>query len=54
MIDDVLPQLSNANVFTEVDLQSGYWHCTLDEDSSIMTTFVTAFGRYKIMAETSL
>ena len=47
VIDDVLPQLSNANVFTKVDLQSGYWHCTLDEDSSNVTTFVTAFGRYK-------
>ena len=47
VIDDVLPQLSNANVFTKVDLQSGYWHCALDEYSSNMTTFVTPFGRYK-------
>ena len=47
VIDDVLPELGNAKVFTKVDLQSGYWHCTLDEDSSNMTTFVTPFGRYK-------
>ena len=47
VIGDVLPELGNANVFTEVDLQSGYWHCTLYEDSSNMTTFVTPFGRYK-------
>ena len=31
-------------MFTKVDLQSGYWHCTLDEDSSNMTTCVTPFG----------
>ena len=43
----VLPELGNAKVFTKVDLQSGYWHCTLDEESSNMTTFVTLFGRYK-------
>ena len=47
VIDDVLPELGNAKVFTKVDLQSGYWHCTLDEESSNMTTFVTPFGRYK-------
>ena len=47
VIDDVLPELCNAKVFTKVDQQSGYWHCTLDEDSSNITTFVTPFGRYK-------
>ena len=46
VIEDVLPELGNAKVFTKVDLQSGYWSCTLDEDSSNMT-FVTPFGRYK-------
>ena len=49
MIDEVLPELDNAKVFTKVDLQSCYWHYTLDEDSSNMTTFVTPFGRYKWM-----
>ena len=43
VIDDVLPGLGNAKVFTKVDLQSSYWHCTLDEESSNMTTFVTPF-----------
>lgn len=47
VIDDVLPDLANAKVFTKVDLQSGYWHCILDEESSNLTTFVTPFGRYK-------
>ena len=49
VIDEVLPELDNAKVFTKVDLQSCYWHYTLDEDSSNMTTFVTPFGRYKWM-----
>ena len=47
VIDDVLPELGNAKVFTKIDLQSGYWHCTHDEDSSNMTICVTPFGRYK-------
>ena len=47
VIDDVLPELGKANVFTKVDLQSGYWHGTLDEDSSNIITSVTPFGIHK-------
>ena len=41
-IDDVLPELSNAKVFT-----NGYWQVELDEESSLLTTFNTPFGRFK-------
>ena len=47
VIEDILPELSKARVFTKLDLKCGYWHCTLDEDSSKLTTFQTPFGRYK-------
>ena len=47
VLDDLLPELSRAKVFSTVDLTSGYWHCVLDEDSSLLTTFSTPFGRYK-------
>jgi hypothetical protein len=30
-----------------VDLTAGYWHCVLDEESSLLTTFATPFGRYR-------
>ena len=37
--EDVLPELLKARVFSTIDLQSGYHHVTLDEDSSLLTTF---------------
>ena len=47
IIDDVLPELANAKVFSEFDLRNGYWHCKLDEESSLLTTFQTPHGRYR-------
>lgn len=46
-IDDVLPELHSARVFSTFDLRSGYWHVTLDDESSKLTTFQTPYGRYK-------
>ncbi|CAB4034384.1 Retrovirus-related Pol poly from transposon [Paramuricea clavata] len=46
-IDDVLPELSNAKVFTKVDCSNVYWQVELDEESSLLTTFNTPFGRFK-------
>ena len=31
VLDDILPDLAKAKVFSKVDLSHGYWHCTLDE-----------------------
>ena len=47
VLDDILPDLSKAKVFSKVDLSHGYWHCTLEEESSLLTTFSTPFGRYR-------
>ena len=41
ILDDILPELAQAKVFSTVDLRSGYWHCALDEESSLLTTFAT-------------
>ena len=46
-IEEALPKLSKAKYFKKLDLASGYWHVVLDEDSSYLTTFQTAFGRYR-------
>ena len=43
-IEEVLPDLANAKVFTSTN---GYWQVPLEHDSSILTTFNNAFGRYK-------
>ena len=47
IIEEVLPELAQAKVFSKLDLASGYWHIELDEESSLLTTFNTPFGRYK-------
>lgn len=46
-LDDVLPVLSNARLFTKVALASAFWHVQLDEESSYLTTFGTPFGRFR-------
>ena len=45
ILDEILPALSQAKVFTTVDLCSGFWHCFLDDESSMLTTFNTSYGR---------
>ena len=45
VIDYILPKLANAKIFSKVDLTCAYWHCQLDSESSMMTTFQTPFGR---------
>ncbi|KAK3752981.1 hypothetical protein QZH41_016289 [Actinostola sp. cb2023] len=47
ILDEILPELAQAKVFSTVDLRSGFWHCVLDEESSILTTFATPYGRYR-------
>ena len=46
-LDDVLPSLHNAKVFSKLDVKEAFWHIRLDEDSSRMTTMITPFGRYR-------
>ena len=46
-IDDVLPQLTGAKVFSTVDARDEFWHVSLDDESSRLTTFETPFGRYR-------
>ena len=47
VLDEILPDIAQAKVFSTVDLRSGFWHCVLDEESSRLTTFATPFGRYR-------
>ena len=46
-LDEILPELFKARVFSKVDLSSAFWHLSLDEESSLLTAFITPFGRYK-------
>lgn len=46
-IEDILPDLSNARIFSVVDAKDGFWHIQLDQASSFLTTFGTPWGRYR-------
>lgn len=46
VIDDVLPELANAKIFSKLDAKNGYWHVVLDEESSRLTKFDAPFWRY--------
>lgn len=47
VLDDVLPKLREAKVFSKLDVREAYWHVRLDEESSKLTTMITPFGRYQ-------
>ena len=45
-VDDILAQLTGAKVFSKLDANSGFWQIPLAEESQLLTTFITPFGRY--------
>ena len=46
-IDEILPDMTRAKVFTKCDVRSGFWHVQLDKESADLTTFGTPFGRFR-------
>ena len=46
-IEDVTARMPNVKVFSKFDATSGYWQLKLTDESSLLTTFNTPFGRYK-------
>lgn len=46
-LDEILPELGQAQVFSTVDARKGFWHVELEERSSKLTSFWTPFGRYR-------
>ena len=47
IIEEILPELSKAKVFSKVDLKEGFLQVELDEESSQLTVFHTPWGRYR-------
>lgn len=45
-VDETLAQLAGARVFSKLDANSGFWQIPLAEESRLLTTFVTPYGRY--------
>ena len=46
VIEDILPELSDAKVFSRADLKDGFLQVRLSEPSQLLTTFQTPWGRY--------
>ena len=46
-LEDMVPKLSKARIFSVVDAKDGFLQVELDEESSFLTTFWTPFGRYR-------
>ena len=49
-IDEMYANLCGTNIFTTLDLPSGYYHIALDNESKAKTAFVTPFGKYEFNA----
>ena len=45
-VDESLAKLGKSTIFTKLDANSGFWQLPLDDESKLLTTFVTPFGRF--------
>ncbi|GFS05684.1 retrovirus-related Pol polyprotein from transposon 297-like Protein [Elysia marginata] len=48
-VEEILPKLAGAKMFSIVDAKCGYWNMELDAESSYLTTFNSPFGRYRFL-----
>ena len=48
-VEEVLPKLAKAKVFTVLDAKDGVHQVKLDKESSLLTTFWTPFGWYRYL-----
>ena len=48
-IDEVAHQFTHSCFFTKLDTHHGYWSVILHQDSSLLTTFNSPFGRYHFL-----
>ena len=48
-VEHTLGQLAGAKIFSKLDANSGFWQLKLSEESSLLTTFITTFGRFRYL-----
>lgn len=46
-VEEMIPDLAGAKVFSVFDAKDGFWQIKLSERSSYLTTFNTPYGRYR-------
>ena len=47
VLQDILPKLHKARIFSKFDVHEAYWYVQLDDEASYLTTMITPFGRYR-------
>ena len=45
-VETTLAQLSGAKLFRKLDANSGFWQIPFANESKLLTTFITRFGRF--------
>ena len=45
-VDYIMGQLAGGKMFTKLDANSGFWQIPLSNNSALLTTFITPFGRF--------
>ena len=45
-VEYTLGQLSDAIIFSKLDANSGFWQVPLADESALLATFITPFGRF--------
>ena len=48
-VEEVTHEFANSHYFTKLDAHYGYWSIVLDEESSLLTTSNSPFGRYHFL-----
>src|SRR6266516_3134093 len=48
-LEDILPELQDAKVFTTCDVSKAFYHVQLDDESKKLTTFESPFGRFRFL-----
>ena len=44
--EEITSRMNGAKIFSKFDLNHGYWQQALDDQSQLLITFNTPFGRY--------
>ena len=45
-VDESLAKLGESKIFSKLDANSGFWQMPLDQESRLLTTFITPYGRF--------
>ena len=47
--EEIFAKMHGSKCFTTLDAESGFWQIPLNESSSLLTTFITPFGRFRCL-----